>query len=87
MHGLAGVYSVASAAALEDAKLPSASCERLAVQYAARALQLLIKARDTGYFKDPSVIEQLKTDADLAPLRAGEDFYKLLPELQEKKTR
>ena len=46
----------------------------------ARAIELLQNARDLGYFKDPAIVEQLKTDPKFEPLRSLDAFQKLLGE-------
>jgi tetratricopeptide (TPR) repeat protein len=46
----------------------------LAEQYAASAVELLRRAQTAGYFQRPLRVEQLKHDAQLAPLRARSDF-------------
>ncbi len=48
------------------------------------AVELLVRARAVGYFKDAIFVEQLKKDADLDPLRKRDDFQKLLAEVEKK---
>jgi tetratricopeptide (TPR) repeat protein len=45
--------------------------------YAARAVELLARARDKGYFAGAQQQKQLDSDKDLEPLRQREDFHKL----------
>jgi tetratricopeptide (TPR) repeat protein len=80
----ARVYSLSAAAARRDDKLPPAERETLAEQYAARAVQLLRRAHAAGYLNNPARVEQLKKDPEFEPLRARDDFRKLLADLEEK---
>ncbi len=48
---------------------------------AARAVEMLVRARAAGHFKGATFVEQLKNDVDLDPLRKRPDFQKLLAEL------
>jgi hypothetical protein len=50
--------------------------------YAARAVELLLKAQAVGYFDDAAIIEHMKRDHDLDSLRARADFRKLLANLE-----
>jgi serine/threonine protein kinase/tetratricopeptide (TPR) repeat protein len=66
----------------KDAQLDEARRKELAKDYADRALTLLQQAVARG-FKN---IAQLKREPDLQPLRAREDFTKLLAKLEGKAT-
>jgi tetratricopeptide (TPR) repeat protein len=77
------IYSLSSAAVLDDAKLPLSERKRLAEQYVNRAVELLAKARGAGFFKDLGIIEYAKKDTDLDPLRAHDEFKKLIRQLEE----
>ena len=74
-------YGLASAAALQDAKLSPADRSGLSEQHARRALELLAKAQAAGDFRQPAAVERLKKDPALAPLRCREDFSKWLRSL------
>jgi hypothetical protein len=77
------VFSLASAAVAKDGTLPQqVERSRLADEHAARAVAILLKARDAGCFKDPAKIALLKQDTDLDPLRARTDFIKLVAEVE-----
>jgi hypothetical protein len=78
LYGLAGVYSLASAATGSDAALTPEDRSRLAEQYAARAVELLRHAQAADYFAHPTRLDKLKSDKDLDPLRSRPDFQKLL---------
>jgi tetratricopeptide (TPR) repeat protein len=82
LYGAAGVYALATAAALGDANLLPGDREQRGKQYGSRALELLSKARGVGYFNNPEHVRRLKRDKDLAPLRSRADFQKLLSTLE-----
>jgi tetratricopeptide (TPR) repeat protein len=77
LYRLAAAFAVSAAACARDG-LPER--ERLADDYAAAALTQLRKAAEAGYFKDQSVVDQLRRDADFAALTSAE-FKKWLAEL------
>jgi tetratricopeptide (TPR) repeat protein len=81
-YNLACVFSQSSAAAEKDTKLSPTDRNRLAGQYADRAMELLHQAFAKGFQN----VELLKTDKDLAPLRSRspEGFKKLVQELEQK---
>jgi serine/threonine protein kinase len=72
------LFSLSSAAALRDDQLAPVDRERLAEQYAVRAVELLAKAQAAGFFAIPAKRETLKKDPDLEALRARDDFKKWL---------
>jgi len=72
------VFSLSSAAAARDQKLPEAQRRKLAEQYGARAVEFLAKAKAGRYFGSPGRVEHLKKDKELNPLRGRQDFKKLL---------
>jgi tetratricopeptide (TPR) repeat protein len=71
--GAGCIYSLAAAAA-KEAKQRQA--------YAGQALALLRRARAAGFFNDRPMVESLKKDTDLDPLRQREDFQKFVAELE-----
>jgi tetratricopeptide (TPR) repeat protein len=81
-YDAACVYASAATAARRDDKLTPSRREDQAAHYAHRAVELLQKARGAGFFTDPFSVALLKTDTDLNPLRARDDFQKLLAELE-----
>jgi tetratricopeptide (TPR) repeat protein len=83
LYTLAGVYSVAAGAVLKDGQTPSAERDALAGQYAGTAVQLLRKARQAGWFNDPTRVSLLMEDEDFAPLRGQAAFRKFLAELEK----
>jgi tetratricopeptide (TPR) repeat protein len=83
LYELAGIYALAATAARKET-LPDAGNESPAESYAARAVQLLRQAYDTGYFKPPERLAQLKKDTDFDALRGRMDFQRLESALMEK---
>jgi serine/threonine protein kinase len=80
LYNVACVFSRSAAAADRDTKLSPADHSRLKAQYADQAMDFLRQAIAKGW-RNPRVMEK---DADLDPLRAREDFLKLLADLEEK---
>jgi serine/threonine protein kinase len=80
VYDIAGLYSMTSAAAERDPKLPPADRTRLKARYADRAMDYLRDALSRGY-GNPGV---LKGDSDLDPVRSRDDFRKLLADLEAK---
>src|SRR5207237_10837077 len=80
----AKVYSLGSAAAAKDTRLPPAERERLADRYGGRAVELLRMARDAGCFQDPARLTALKENKDLDAISARPDFKDLLGDLEKK---
>jgi hypothetical protein len=52
--------------------------------HAARAVGLLRQAQRAGFFKDPPMAKQLKTDSDLVALRARDDYKALVAEAERR---
>jgi tetratricopeptide (TPR) repeat protein len=75
------VYALCVAAVQKDAKMAAAEREKLAEDYARRAIALLRRAVEAG-FRD---LPHLKTnDPDLQALRSRADFQQLVQELETK---
>jgi serine/threonine-protein kinase len=81
-YNAACYYSLASALARKDPALAAAEQEKLAGQYADRAVELLQQAVTKGY-NTPANIDHLRKDADLNPLRGRPDFQKLLAQWEK----
>jgi tetratricopeptide (TPR) repeat protein len=83
MYQAACAFALASAKARVDAGLDPAERQRRAEQYATRAIALLAKAREAGWFKNPVAREQLDKDrdGDLSSLRLLPDHRALLDDL------
>jgi serine/threonine-protein kinase len=83
LYQLARVYSLASAAARQDAQLPLSERGQLAEEYAAHAVKLLHKVRASDLGKVPAGRGDW-ADKDLDPLRSRSDFKKLLTKVKKK---
>jgi len=81
LYDLGCVFAVASAAAREDLKLPEPERAKRADRHAARAMEMLTKAKVAGFFKNPAQAAILQTDPDFDALRKREDFKSLLAEV------
>jgi hypothetical protein len=84
MFVVARFYAVTSAWFRQDREMRLDDRERLAEEYAVRAVQQLAKLRAAGFFAAPHNLEKLKTDRDLDPLRGRPDFQRLLAQLDGK---
>ena len=76
------VYAVASTTVKEDSKAENAK-PRLRDDYAARAVELLVAARDAGYFNNPARIDQMQHEHKLDAIRSRADFAAFLWSLAE----
>jgi tetratricopeptide (TPR) repeat protein len=74
-------YQLACIYALSLAALKNANDPQRADQYAARAMEMLAKARDLGFFQTRGNPERLSRDGDMEALRGRSDFQKLEREL------
>jgi serine/threonine protein kinase len=83
-YRLACVYALAASAAEQDQQLPRDEHDRLAAQYAARAVRLLNEACERGLLKVPADVKRLSSDPDFASLRNGDAFQELLGNLNLK---
>jgi len=80
LYNIGCVYSKSSAVANRDGNLSAADRTRLKAQYADRAMSFVRQV--VAIEGHPT--ELMKTDPDLDPLRAREDFQKLLADLEVK---
>jgi serine/threonine protein kinase/tetratricopeptide (TPR) repeat protein len=76
LYNAACVYGLSVPVVKGDAKLQD--------QYAAKALALLRRAQEAGFFKGAAEVENLQKDDDLAALRDREDFKQFVRDLQTK---
>lgn len=81
LYNFACTYSLAIVAAERDLNLTESERSKLAQEYGKRAVEMLRKARDRGFFT-PFTINYLENDSDLSALRSLEDFRLLLQELK-----
>jgi len=73
------IYSVACVYAMCAGRTKDAGAKE---RYAARAVALLQKAREQGFFKDLTYVTRMKKHDAMEPLRDRADFRKLLAELE-----
>jgi tetratricopeptide (TPR) repeat protein len=78
LYEAARLHALAIPAAGQDLKQPREERERLAEQYAARALALLEQARAAGWFRDAARRERLKTDSAFEPLHGRAEWAALM---------
>jgi tetratricopeptide (TPR) repeat protein len=84
LYDLGCGFALAAAAARQDLKLPESERAKRADKYAAQAMEILTKAKATGFFKAPAQVANLQTDPDLDALRKREDFKALQAEVAPK---
>lgn len=84
LYTFAYVYSICSAAAVNDARLVPAEREKLADEYGRHAVELLRKAQAAGYFQDPDRLGRMKLNKDLDAIRSRPDFQGVLAGLEKK---
>jgi serine/threonine protein kinase len=82
LYNLACVFSLSAQAAADDQDHSQEERTRLEEQYAARAIKLLTRAREKGFF-DPPFADRMNKDTDFDPIRSREGFQKLVRELEE----
>jgi len=78
------VLARASRAAMADNALADNSRVEFAEQYAARAVELLMKCRDAGLFKDEYGQQLFRDATDFEALKTRDDFSTLAAELKKK---
>jgi hypothetical protein len=77
-YAMSRYYAAASARFAQDKALSAKDRERLAGEYAARAVELLECALADDYFASEANRRRLAEDPDLAPLRGREEFEQLV---------
>jgi len=82
-YSLGAALAQASQAARADAGLVPANRTALAERYAARAVELLSRAREAGYFANPYNLTVLNREPDFDPLRPRADFQAVLALLMD----
>jgi tetratricopeptide (TPR) repeat protein len=75
---LACLYAVASRTATTDTKLTPEERGKRVEEYAVKAIDLLRRAQQAGYFKDPLRIKYLGAERDFDTLRQREDFKRVM---------
>ncbi|MBI3468334.1 MAG: tetratricopeptide repeat protein [Planctomycetes bacterium] len=81
LYDAACIFSLSYLAARSDDSMSEPERQKLSDQYAARAVELLRRARLAGFFQDPSRVDHLRTDPDLDPIRPRAEFVQFLKEL------
>jgi serine/threonine protein kinase len=76
LHAL-NVYCTALETVRRDERLSSTERDALTERYGSRAVALVRKLQEHGYFEDGKKAEGFRTDPDLQPLRDRPDFQKL----------
>jgi hypothetical protein len=66
----------------QDVDLSAHERQRVAEEYATRAVRMLVRARERGFFNFPAYLQCMKTDPDIKPLESRNDFKALLSELE-----
>jgi hypothetical protein len=87
LYQLAHVYSRCIQVVSHDNKLSRADQAKLAEEYAVRALALLVRAREAGFFKDQAALARLQRSDDLDLLRKRADFQKWLAEVEKERVK
>jgi serine/threonine-protein kinase len=80
-YDTACLYSLWTKHVGKDATLPTPVKQKLQKQLPTEAIAFLRKAQGTGHFKKKEMLETLKKDTDLEPLRSRDDYKKLFSEL------
>jgi serine/threonine protein kinase len=81
LYNLAGIYALAVNAAAADADLAATERTVQAEEYSQRALELLGRARQAGYFNNPRQVERFQKDRRFERLHAREAFRAFVTEL------
>jgi serine/threonine-protein kinase len=84
LYNAACAYALASTAAGRDKALPAAERDQLSARYQTRAVELLRRAEDTGFFNSAAWQASLKSDRDLDPLRKRADFRRLEQDVERR---
>jgi tetratricopeptide (TPR) repeat protein len=82
LNAAASAYALAAGAVQKQNQLPSAERDKLAEQYAARAVDLLSKAIAKSDVDTATILYSLRTDPDNLALRSRDDFKKLVRTLE-----
>jgi tetratricopeptide (TPR) repeat protein/tRNA A-37 threonylcarbamoyl transferase component Bud32 len=83
VYNNACVFALAIRAIQTDQALTPADRQRLAEQYGSEAVERLTQMKAKGYFRHPGMVDYLKEDTDIDPLRDRADFRALERELEQ----
>ena len=81
LYNLACVYSLAVAATQSDSRLDHARKSDLARSYAAEAIRLLARSHRDGKFPSKELLDLLRKDADMEPIRGTPEFKNLVEQI------
>ena len=84
LYNLACVFALSMASVRHNPELPQDKAAQLAEDYAIRALRLLTRARDAGFFQIQGALKNFEKDTDFDPLRSREDFKRFMAGLKAK---
>jgi len=84
LYNVARVNALAATTVRDDPLLEPADRDRVFEQDAQRALEMLGKANDAGYFQTRPRRERLSTEPDLAALQGREDFRGFVRQVQHR---
>ncbi|MFL5341196.1 MAG: serine/threonine-protein kinase, partial [Gemmataceae bacterium] len=82
LYNVARVNALAAATVRDDPLLEPADRDRVSEQYAQRAVEMLDKANDAGYFQSRPRRERLSAEPDLAALQGRDDFRAFVRQVQ-----
>jgi len=83
-YNLACVFALAITAVRADDKLPAAERDRLAGDYATRAMEMLRRSQADGFFRSPGQVKNFRIDVDLDALRPRKDFQDFIADVERK---
>jgi tetratricopeptide (TPR) repeat protein/tRNA A-37 threonylcarbamoyl transferase component Bud32 len=85
LYNLALTYALSSTAVRSNSKLPASKRDALAEDYEARAVAVLQRLQDQGYFKIGDNAKELAEDEGMRVLHGRADFQKLLKQVEARK--
>lgn len=84
LRDIASVFGHCAGLAAQDSSLDESEREKLAEHYALRALALLTRLNEQGFFVDPNRVNDLKSDDRLRHIADRDDFKAFLVALKAK---
>jgi hypothetical protein len=82
LYDAACAFSLASSAAAHDTQLGDLERTKLAEKHAARAVEVLRRAQQAGFFKQPGEVQHMRNDTDLDALRTRDDYKKFQSDVE-----
>lgn len=86
LYNAARTFSLASVAIQNDDKHEEAKRMELSEQYAAHAVELLVKTTLASFFNEQATVEWLRRDPDLTPLRSRADYQERMGPVEKRFT-